>query len=268
MWMPPFSLAWAEGRLVVLGLAADANGLNPGDIIEMIDGRLTADVVAEAEQFISGATPQWKRSRILEDIMQGSPNSEVALDVASTSGAIRSVMVRRSMSAQQFYSWDSQHVGRPAKVAEIKPGIIYLDIDRVNDDDIAKALADMERASGIIIDFRGYPNSVQNIMALFTHMSDRPLTSPQWHIPIVTKPDRDGMTFEMNQWPEAVPELPRFRAKIAFLTDGGAISYAETPWGSWRTTGLARLSARQPQEPTATSIRSVCPAVMSSIGPG
>src|SRR5262249_1068943 len=157
------------------------------------------------------------------------------------------VSVRRNTPLDEFYDSDARHAGRPAKVAEVRPGIVYLDIDRVNDADIANALPDLERASGIIVDFRGYPSNVRDIMAFFTHMTARPLTAAQWHVPIVRRPDREGMTFTFGQWPETAPTAPRFKARIAFLTDGGAISYAETCMGIVEHYGLGEIVG----EPTA-----------------
>jgi C-terminal processing protease CtpA/Prc len=40
-------------------------------------------------------------------------------------------------------------------------------------------------------------------------------------------PDRRDVTYRFSNW-SVKPAAPRFRAKVAFLTDGRAISYAET----------------------------------------
>lgn len=229
---PPFLAAYAEDKLVVLeSMGKVAGGLQRGDVIRKIDGKAAATVLAATEELISGATPQWKRSRALMEIWEGPQNSKITMEIASPNGETRTVTVKRTLSPSELYLSDIHHAGRPAKVAEVKPSILYLDIDRVDDADIRAALPKMEKAKGIIIDFRGYPSKINNIMALFTRMTDQPLTSAQWHIPLVTRPDREGMTFSLSRWTEAPPTQPRFTGKIAFLTDGGAISYAETCMG-------------------------------------
>ena len=59
-------------------------------------------------------------------------------------------------------------------------------------------------------------------------------------------PDREKMEFEFSNW-TVPPKAPRFRAKVAFLTDGRAISYAETYLGIIEHYKLAEIVG----EPTA-----------------
>ena len=82
-----------------------------------------------------------------------------------------------------------------------------------------------------MIDFRGYPGNIQNIGAIFGCIAKKPFTSAQWRVPIITHPDRQGWQYEESRWPETAPQTPHLTAKVAFLTDGGAISYAESCMG-------------------------------------
>lgn len=47
-------------------------------------------------------------------------------------------------------------------------------------------------------------------------------------IPVVTRPDRQRMTFAPVSGPAVLPQAPRLAACVAFLTDGRAMSYGET----------------------------------------
>jgi len=47
---------------------------------------------------------------------------------------------------------------------------------------------------------------------------------------VTYSPDRRAVAFSFSNWP-VQPEEPRFKAKVAFVTDGPAISYAETYLG-------------------------------------
>src|SRR5262249_33077317 len=89
------------------------------------------------------------------------------------------------------------------------------------------ALPDLEKAKGIIYDLRGYPHSSP---ALIGHLIDKPVTCARWNVPVTIYPDRQKVTFEFSNWP-VQPQKPRFHAKVAYLTDGRAISYAETYLG-------------------------------------
>src|SRR5262249_17745715 len=106
-------------------------------------------------------------------------------------------------------------------------GIFYVDLDRVKDDDFAKAVPKLKEAKGIIFDLRGYPLISTTPIA---HLIDKAVTSARWNIPVVTAPDRKGMTFDFSNC-SVQPSKPRFKAKVAFVTDGRAISYAETYLG-------------------------------------
>jgi hypothetical protein len=102
---------------------------------------------------------------------------------------------------------------------------MYVDLDRISDDEFNAALPQLEAAQGIVFDVRGYPSRMT--VSPLQHLMNETGTSAQWHIPRVHWPDREGMTFQFNNWP-VTPKPPHLNARIAFVTDGRAISYAET----------------------------------------
>ena len=55
------------------------------------------------------------------------------------------------------------------------------------------------RAEGIVFDLRGYPSRLSTVV--FAHLIDRPIRSPKWHVPVVLRPDRQGMTFHRSNGP-------------------------------------------------------------------
>jgi hypothetical protein len=105
-----------------------------------------------------------------------------------------------------------------------------VDIGRIDDSDFKSALPELERARGIIFDFRGYPAQLSPAM-FFQHLIDKVTTSPQWHIPLVTRPDREKIVFKRLPGWMLFPIKPRLTAKMALVTDGRAISYAESCLG-------------------------------------
>jgi C-terminal processing protease CtpA/Prc len=113
---------------------------------------------------------------------------------------------------------------RPAKIAEPEPGILYVDLTRVEDEDFEAAVPQLEAARGIVFDMRGYPRvSIETL----GHLIDEPVASPQMYVPLVTRPDQQNVTWDFQSW-ELEPQAPRFKGRIAFLIDGQALSYAET----------------------------------------
>ena len=57
------------------------------------------------------------------------------------------------------------------------------------------------------------------------------MTFAFWNVPKISKPDQKDVEFIQSNWPPAGPLEPRFSGKIAFLTDGRAISFAESVMG-------------------------------------
>jgi hypothetical protein len=223
---PPLRWDWIEDRLVVTRVAPKGAGdLKPGDVVTKINGRPAAQALADQEQLISGATPQFKRYRALLELAAGEKDSKITLDVLSSAGEAQSVRLRRSLDADAFTDLQEP---RPSKVEEIKPGILYVDLGRITNKDFEDAVPKLAKAKGIIFDLRGYPARVSTDP--IAHLIDEPVTSAQWHIPIVLYPDRKDMAFTSSDW-TVKPQAPRFEAKVAFLTDGQAISCAETYLG-------------------------------------
>lgn len=222
-FVPPFLWDWVEGHLVITHVAPDNLGnLKRGDTILTVNGRPAAEVLAEEERLSGGATPQWNRLVALRGLLLGARDSKLTLEVQRPSEKPRIVTVHRTLEYHQLTE------PRPPKVHEMKPGIFYLDIDRISDEDFEKALSQLEKAVGIIFDLRGYPRNID--VTPIAHLIDQPVTSPQWHVPVMTRPDQKQVSFQFRNW-TVEPKAPRLKAKVAFLTDGGAISYAETYLG-------------------------------------
>jgi C-terminal processing protease CtpA/Prc len=147
--------------------------------------------------------------------------------------------------------------GKPEPVAQVRPGIWYVDLDRVTTQQFQAALPDLERASGIVFDMRGYPDGL-NAGALFPHLIREPGTSAQWIIPVTTRPDRvDVRWHQATRWPLR-PVAPYLVAPRVFITDGRAISYAESVMGIVEAYRLGEIVG----EPTAGTNGNVNPLLL------
>jgi C-terminal processing protease CtpA/Prc len=220
--LPPFLWDWIEDQLVITQVAPlGAGKLKPGDVIAKVNGLPSAEALARVEQNESAATTQYRRYRGLLSLARGPKNSTLTLEVQPAAGGSYTTAVKRTLGFGEVKE------PRPDKVAEIKPGIWYLDLDRVRDADFAAAVPKLEKAKGIIFDLRGYP---LGSTIPISHLTDKPVTCAQWHIPVTLYPDRNKVTYSFSNW-TVQPREPRFQAKVAFLTDGRAISYAETYLG-------------------------------------
>jgi C-terminal processing protease CtpA/Prc len=219
----PIAAEWIEGRLVVTGLAGSAAGqVRAGDEIVSIDGTPGATALERAETLISGATPQWKRVRSSYEVLSGPSGQVCALTLLPFGGAAAKVLKLTYEQATVIASDP-----RPTStVAELEPGIWYVDVTRARDKDVDEALPKLAMAKGIVFDVRGYPRVTPKWLQ---HLTATPMRSAQWHLPVVDRPGE--MTFVRGGEWNLLPLPPYLAAKKVFLTDGGAISYAESTMG-------------------------------------
>lgn len=230
----PVIFRWIDGKVVIVNSATNIpNGPKPGDVVLKIDGTPAEDVVAHIERYISGATPQWKRYRAMERLRAGAKDSTTTFEISTGSEKPRTVIIKHDDNSQSLSE------SRPPMIDEIRPSIFYVDLDRVADSDFNTALPKLAAAKGVIFDLRGYPRVSPVVIQ---HLIDKPVQSARWNVPIITEPDRTG-TIEYatdGRW-DLQPEGPRLTGKIAFITDGRAISYAESYMGIIEAYKLAAI---------------------------
>lgn len=219
----PLLWEWIEDRLVVTHVATEeAGGIRRGDIVLRIDGRPTAEVVAAREALFSGGTPGYRRLGTVFLMALGPQDSEVRLEVQHPSGETESVTVRRSIP---FTGPASLPEPRPEAISELRPGVFYVDLDRVDDAAFLAALDRLAAAKGIIFDVRGFPLVSPSLLG---HLTDHPLAPAPSSIPLITRPDREQVVPEPWTAKPIEPAAPRLRAHAVFLTDSRALSWAET----------------------------------------
>jgi C-terminal processing protease CtpA/Prc len=222
----PLAWDWVEDQLVVTHVdPALAPGINRGDVVVSIDGRPAREALGAIEELISGATLQWRRWRALAELASGDQGSQARLELRRPSGEAFTTTLARTAPT---HGPGSPEEPRPEKIAEIRPGIWYVDIGRINDQDFQGAVESLAKAKGVIFDLRGYPSTLSTIA--IAHLTAQPVTSARWNIPVVRLPDRREMTWDFSNW-TVEPAEPRIQGKAAFLIDGRAISYAETYMG-------------------------------------
>ncbi len=211
----PFAADWIESRVVVTA-TADSQ-IKTGDVVITIDGRGAEEVLLEEERFISGSD-QWRRYRALRTFGAGSEGSVARLTV-ERSGRRRAIEVVRTRREQI-------EEPRPASIEQLEDGIFYVDLSRAPMSQITPRLSELAGAAGVIFDLRGYPRDNTPVIG---HLLDRPDTSWAWmRIPQIIYPDREKIVGYQNHGWGLQPLQPHITGRVVFLTDGRAISYAES----------------------------------------
>ncbi|HEU4588373.1 MAG TPA: S41 family peptidase [Gemmatimonadales bacterium] len=224
---PAILLEHVEGQLVVTHVVdSTATPVRRGDVVVEIGGRSAAAVFQDHVALYSSATPQWAEYQAIRWLTVGPRDSVWRGRVRRADGTESSVALPRTISNPRL-----QHAQepRPGPIAELAPGVMYVDLTRLDDTTFQAAVPRLAAATGLVFDMRGYPGTISTPDVL-AHLTDRAMRSAPFEIPLVTRPDRVGWQFVDVGWP-VLPAAPRFRARVAFLTDARVISYGETTMG-------------------------------------
>ncbi|MEM1117873.1 MAG: S41 family peptidase, partial [Bacteroidota bacterium] len=215
----PFSVEMAEGQIVVVA-TADSAQVQRGDVVVSIDGE-AAKALVEAEATLMSGSPQWRTHRALRTFGRGNAGStaRVGLDRERRRMEVDVARVERAPAEQ-----------RPAPISEVRPGILYVDIDRTNDSLFTARLGDLVDARGVVLDFRGYPRQMST--TFLNHLVDEPVVSAWLETLRTVRPGQPGGAgVDSVRWEHVRPMEPHIGGRLVFLTDARAISYAESILG-------------------------------------
>jgi hypothetical protein len=224
----PIGWSWIEGRLVITALPADAPGLAIGSVVTRIDGVDVDLRLAALDPEISAATPQWLRFKSLQLLQLRQDGAPVILEGEGPDGRPFKATLS-PVDGAGAYAVNARTAR--ANFSEPRPGIVYVDLSRVTEQDLQAHMDELAAAEGIVIDDRGYPSGPAR--KLLNHLSDRTLHSAQFEMPIITAQDRQGVVFDSRGSWVLPPQTPRFPGRLVLLTGGGSISYAESWAGTF-----------------------------------
>ena len=213
----PIGLALVEGRVaVVSSVAAEVPA---GAVVTTIDGTPAEDRLAREASLVSGTT-QWRQARAGWALASGAKGVEVRLALDDGNGP-RVVTLRYDSAA-------TPPLKRPAAVVELEPGLWYVDLTRAKGAEIAPRLPAIGAARAVVFDVRGYPTD--GGAAVLPHLLDAPETDRWMHVAEIVGPFYETAGWQDFGW-DLKPVSPRIAGRVVFLTDGGAISYAESVMG-------------------------------------
>ncbi len=212
----PIAVEWVENEVVVTATRDPAH-FRRGDIIIALDGIRAEQALINSEQFISGS-PQWKRAKALSLFGYGDEGTTAELGI-KRGGKILAVDAPRNWNRPV-----SEPKGPP--IYDFPEGIIYVDLERAAWDVIQLRLKDLAAASGLVFDLRGYPRGNHEILCYLLKARD---TSGAWmQIPQFIYPDRENIAGYQSAGWNLDSREPKIMGKVVFITDGRAISYAES----------------------------------------
>src|SRR5207248_7122044 len=144
---------WIEEQLVVTGVEPAAAGkIKMGDVVKSIDGRPATERVRAMERLVSGATPQFRHYRALQELRNGPEGTRVKLELQPAKGAAYTITLTRQSADASPLRGPSMRETRLERLKELEPGILYVDLDRFKPQEFARVLPRLLKAKGIVFD--------------------------------------------------------------------------------------------------------------------
>jgi len=251
--MLPFDFEWIEGRPVITDIwDKTVSDVRVGDVVMEIAGKDSVTAVEELKPYISAATEGWLMYRAMTELLRVPAGAEVKLKLERDGGETVEVKIK-PMEISAYYQTVRNLEGTKSK--KIKEGMYYLNMDQIKMEEIDALMPELEKARAIICDMRGYPKGNH---LFISHLLKEKDTSTKWmRVPRVIYPDYEKVTYKTHGW-HLEPLEPRLTAKIFFLTDGRAISYAESYMGFIEHYKLATIVG----QPTAGTNGNVNPLML------
>jgi len=218
-FQPRMGWEFIDNKLVITEVCQWGSKLKVGDIVTQINGMTPEHYFDSIKTTISAATPGFMAYRANQEALTGQKQSELNLVVNN-----ETIPLNRSMEIKDYKGCN------PKKTTYklMDSGIVYLNLDLIEMKTIDSLLPELEKAKAIICDLRGYPNSNHDFIAYLLNKDDH----DQWmFIPQFIYPDREKLVGYMEIGWEMRPKKPHLKAKIIFIIDGSAISYAESFMG-------------------------------------
>ncbi|MGY6554046.1 MAG: S41 family peptidase [Wenzhouxiangella sp.] len=226
-WLP-ISLHTIDGELIV-GNSRHVE-VRPGDRVTGIDGEPAAAWIETRYAAFSGSS-QWRMKRVATRFLEGSRDEtrQLVLDRAG-----------ESVEVSLVHELDQSLPLHPHEpVMHLPDGVIYVDLTVIDNDKFAEVLPKLVDANAVIVEVRGYPTAAG--LPLLSHLLDQVDKKAGWmRILVARGPNGDLIDAERFEW-SLPPQSPRIAAPVFFLTDGGAMSYAESILGMVRYNDLGTI---------------------------
>ena len=227
--IPPVMTRLVEHKLVVTRVVdvaeAKKTGLAVGDILETIDGKPAATVIADARSETSGSTDEARDQRIAAAVLAGEDGSTVRLDVRGRDGKLRTVTTTRT-KANLTAAWAR---GTGPHWKKLPGNVGYVDLTELVVSEVGPMFEDLKGTRAIIFDMRGYPNGTA--WAIAPRINTKKATYGAQFLKPLAVGDGGEQQRQSIRFLQPIPELPTdvalYPGKIVVLIDDRAISQSE-----------------------------------------
>lgn len=241
IYYPQITLGMSsEGNIYVKNCHTDSE-LKKGDELLSVNGQDTKELIAQKMPYVSAATEADRRGKVMDMFIFQSfkQDSILRLTLLDTNQQRKEVSI--STNKGDNYASNTQE----AFITEIEPGIWKVNPCQergVSYKEFSKYIPAFNRAKGLIIDLRGYPNAA--ILPILSHFIDQPAMVGQILTPTFYLPNHQSVDYQITAnsrwgvhpatepyqkaWEYEQPVPVRITTPVCFLTDRESLSFGET----------------------------------------
>lgn len=226
-YFAPFKADFIENQLIVTDFYHSKNAkesnLKIGDIITHINGKPVKQIINSLRPY-SPASNEAARLKTLSLELLRSPKKEVPVKYISAD--------KTHEKEIPFFGWgdlkimeyyETQKQGKSYEY--IKNNIGYINLEKIKVEDIPRIKEKFQKAEGIIVDIRNYPNiDLTNLMDLASYFITKPTSFMKFSSANINNPGE----FVLGKPLIAQPDEKSFQGDLIILTNSQAQSYGET----------------------------------------
>jgi C-terminal processing protease CtpA/Prc len=237
-YVAPIQWEWVENKLVITKVYDNSLQISVGDVVGSIDNETPEKYFERVSSYISAATPGWLLYKANTYALMGPKDSKIRLTFPDDRNRDRSVELSRTLPLGEYYG-KMRETSKGEPIRLLSENTYYINLNDAPMSAIKEKMPELVKAKALICDLRGYPNGNHELIG---HLLERNDTSTRWmRVPQIIYPDQKNIVAYQNHGWAMTPLDPHISAKVYFLVDGRAISYAESYMGFIEHYNLATI---------------------------
>ena len=223
----PLQLREIQGQTVVTQVLDAKLPVRVGDSVLSIDGEPVAQRIAALTPIMPAATKQALSVNVHNSLLRGAQDSVAKLELRAPDGWKRTVELKRTLPRAELYD---ATLRKGATTRLLSKGVGYVDLVRLQRDEVDAMFKTIGNTSATIFDMRGYPNGTVSQIAPRLTARKSPVNA------LFSRPYREGYALNDDEisattysFEQRLPPAggPLYFGKIVVLINAEAISHAE-----------------------------------------
>lgn len=216
----PFTALWIDKKYLITG--SNSPTFKIGDEIISMDNKNIKQVYNNALQYARGSNYK-RKADFLYELAFGKLNTSKKITLKRTIKDKTSTIDTVAIHSADYVSV------KPKPSREIENGIFYINLTTDSLEYLKTFLPKLQKAKGIIIEMRGYPDGEN--MSFLGYLHPKTLQSAKWNIQKLINPKLINTEYDTSGRWEIELQKEQITCKKVFLTNSNAQSQAETLMG-------------------------------------